>query len=247
VPDAGAVLLAVALLLAASMAVYAARGRRRDADAEAKRTRLLGGALDFPVHWFLWLLGPVERAALASPLTPDHLNVLGLLCGLASGLAIGADALGWGGLLLALGGTADVLDGRLARARGLASPYGAFVDSTLDRFVEVFAFLGFVHYLRAFAWGPLLATAAITGSLLVSYARARGESVGVLCKEGLMQRAERLVLTCLACWADGPLAARLGLRPGTVVLAVVGAIAALSFVTAAHRTLWIARRLRARG
>jgi CDP-diacylglycerol--glycerol-3-phosphate 3-phosphatidyltransferase len=226
------------------MAVFAARGRRRDADAEAKRTHLLGGALDFPVHWFLWLMGPLERAALASRLTPDHFNLLGLLFGFLSGLAIGAGALGWGGLLLALGGTADILDGRLARARGLASPYGAFIDSTLDRFVEVFAFLGFVHFLRGFAWGPLLATAAITGSLLVSYTRARGESVGVLCKEGLMQRAERLVLTCLACWTDGPLCARLGLRPGSVVLAAVAAIAVLTFLTAAHRTLWIGRRLR---
>src|ERR1700740_2354556 len=88
----------------------------------------------------------------------------------------------------------------------------------LHRLVEVFAFLGFVVYLRAFAYGPLLAAAAITGSLLVSYTRARGESVGVLCKEGLMQRAERLVLSFAACLLDPPPAAALGLPPGAVGL-----------------------------
>jgi CDP-diacylglycerol--glycerol-3-phosphate 3-phosphatidyltransferase len=136
------------------------------------------------------------------------------------------------------------MDGRMARARNLSSPYGMFIDSTLDRFVEVFAFLGFVVYLRPFTYGPLAAAAAITGSLLVSYTRARGESVGVLCKEGLMQRAERLVLTFLACVLDRPIASALGWPPGTVLLWTLALIAAGTFFTAAHRTLWIASRLR---
>ena len=85
---------------------------------------------------------------------------------------------------------------RAARGK-LDSKYGKFIDSTLDRFVEVFALLGFVVFLRATPYGLLVAAAAMAGSLLVSYARARGESLGVLCKEGLMQRAERLVLTFL--------------------------------------------------
>jgi phosphatidylglycerophosphate synthase len=70
---------------------------------------------------------------------------------------------------------ADIMDGRVARARQLSSPYGTFIDSMLDRFVEVFAFLGFVVYLRAFAYGPLLAAAAITGPCS-SATRGRGES-----------------------------------------------------------------------
>ena len=139
------------------------------------------------------------------------------------------------------------MDGRVARARQLSSPYGTFIDSMLDRFVEVFAFLGFVVYLRAFAYGPLLAAAAITGSLLVSYARARGESVGVLCKEGLMQRAERLVLIFLACLLDRPLAAWRGWPQGTLVLWTMALIAAGTFTTAAHRTVWIAARPEGQG
>ena len=159
----------------------------------------------------MWALSPAERLFLRLGLTPDFFNFAGLFCGLATGILIGLGRLEWGGLAIALGGVADIFDGRIARARKLASPYGTFIDSTLDRFVEVFAFLGFVFYLRATPFGPLIATAALAGSLLVSYTRARGESLGVTCKEGLMQRAERLVLTFLACMVDAPVSAAAGL------------------------------------
>lgn len=229
-----------------SMAVYALGGRRRDTDATRKGSQFLMGAGDFLVHWFMWVLGPVDRAALRSGLTPDFFNFLGLGLGAVAGILIAADELIAAGWVIAAGGVCDILDGRLARALKVDSDYGKFIDSTFDRFVEVFVFLGFAYYLRGFALGPVLATAAICGSLLVSYTRARGESVGVLCKEGLMQRAERLVLTCLVCLTDGFLARRAGWAPGTAVLWVVTLIAAGTFVTAAHRTLWIARRLRER-
>lgn len=233
--------VAAALL---SMPVYALRGARRDEDASKKGSQLFLGAGDFVVHWFLWAIGPVERLSLRLGLSPDFFNFAGLGFGLASGVAIGFGELGLGGWAIALGGVADIMDGRVARVRGLASRYGAFIDSTLDRFVEVFAFLGFSVYLARFEAGPLLAMAAITGSLLVSYTRARGESVGVLCRGGLMQRAERLVLTCLGCLSDPALSPALGLEPGSVVLGVVGLIAVGTFATAIHRTIWIARRLR---
>jgi CDP-diacylglycerol--glycerol-3-phosphate 3-phosphatidyltransferase len=229
-----------------SMAVYAAAGRRRDADADKKGSQFLLGVGDFLVHWLMWLLGPVERLALSLRLTPDAFNFAGLAFGALSGHLIGTGRLELGGWAIALGGLCDILDGRIARARGLVSSYGQFIDSTLDRFVEVFAFLGFVFYLRPFLWGPSIAAAAITGSLLVSYTRARGESVGVLCKEGLMQRAERLVLTFLVCLMDAPVTAGLGRPRGTAVLWVLGLIAAGTFATAIQRTWWISVRLRRR-
>jgi len=239
------VLLAVLGLAFASMAAYAAFGARRDADAERKGSQFLLGLGDFLVHWFMWLLGPLERASLRLGLTPDAYNFAGLVLGAASGLLIGAGRLEAGGWAIALGGVADIMDGRIARARRLASPYGTFIDSTLDRFVEVFALLGFVYALRPFRFGPLLAAAALAGSLLVSYTRARGESLGVTCKEGLMQRAERLVLLVLVCLLDRPLALRFGWPPGTSAVWVLGLIAAGTFLTAVHRTVWISRRLRA--
>jgi CDP-diacylglycerol---glycerol-3-phosphate 3-phosphatidyltransferase len=233
--------LAAALL---SMVVYALAGRRQDSDASRKGSTFLLGLGDFLVHWFMWVLGPAERLFLRWGWGPDVFNFLGLGFGLLSGIFIAAGYLELGGWAIALGGVADIFDGRIARARNLSSKYGMFIDSTLDRFVEVFAFLGFVYYLRPHPFGPLVAAGAITGSLLVSYTRARGESVGVLCKEGLMQRAERLVLTLLACMLDPALAARLGWAPGTAVFWVLAVIAAGTFATAAHRTIWISRRLR---
>jgi len=235
------VVVAAALL---SMAVYGLRGRDRDADADRKGSQFLLGLGDFLVHWFMWALSPPERLFLRMGLTPDFFNFAGLACGIASGILIGLGRLEWGGLAIALGGVADIFDGRIARARKLASPYGTFIDSTLDRFVEVFAFLGFVYYLRATPFGPLVATAALAGSLLVSYTRARGESLGVTCKEGLMQRAERLVLTFLACMVDAPVTAAAGWLSGTLVLGVLALIAVGTFITAAHRTIWISARLK---
>jgi CDP-diacylglycerol--glycerol-3-phosphate 3-phosphatidyltransferase len=226
--------------------VFAATGARRDPDAERRGSRFLMGAGDFFVHWFVWALSPLERASMRFGLGPDFFNLAGLLFGLGSGISIAAGRPQAGGWLILLGGVCDVLDGRVARARQLSSAYGAFIDSTLDRFVEAFVFLGFVVSLRGFAFGPLIAAAAVTGSLLVSYARARGESVGVLCKEGLMQRAERLTLTFIACMVDGPLTAACGWPTGTLALWTMAFVAAGTFATAAHRTLWIAARLRER-
>jgi phosphatidylinositol phosphate synthase len=237
-----AVLVAALGVALASMPVFALIGRR-DPDAERKGSQFLMGAGTFLVHWFVWVISPAERVFVRLGVGPDAFNFAGLAFGALSGILIGTGRVEWGGWAIAVGGVCDILDGRMARALHLDSSYGKFIDSTLDRFVEVFAFLGFVAFLRPFAWGPLAASAAITGSLLVSYTRARGESVGVLCREGLMQRAERLVLTCLACLADAPVSRSLAQPEGTLILWSVGVIAVGTFLTAVHRTFWISARL----
>ena len=238
--------LSILAIAVASLPVYAAVGRRQDKDASAKGTQFLMGLGNFLVHWFMWVIGPIERASLALRLTPDFFNWLGLGLGALAGLLFAFGRLGWGGVVVLLGGICDVMDGRMARSMKIASSYGAFIDSTLDRFVEVFAFLGLVFFLRDRPWGPLLAAAAITGSLLVSYTRARGESQGVLCKEGLMQRAERIALLVFAVFFDGPIALTFGLAQGSLVVVILAVIAAGTFATAFHRTLWIGTRLRER-
>jgi len=243
--SAGRLALLVALGLAlVSMAVYALRGGGVDADARRKGATFFLGAGDFLLHWFMWLLAPLERLALRLRLRPDSFNFAGLALGALGGALIATGRLEPGGVAILLGGVCDILDGRLARRMKMDSSYGKFLDSTLDRFVEVFALLGFVVALRGFPYGPLVAASALSGSLLVSYARARGEVVGVLCREGLMQRGERLVLLCAACFIDRPISARLGRPVGFVSAWVLGAIAAASLATAAYRTAWIARRLR---
>jgi CDP-diacylglycerol--glycerol-3-phosphate 3-phosphatidyltransferase len=238
-------LLAVLGCAIASMAGFGlVRRGRKDEDAARKGTRFLLGVGDFLVHWFMWAISPVERALLRAGAGPDLMNAAGLVFGVLAGVSIAAGHLEAGGWAIALAGVADILDGRLARARGLSSPYGKFIDSTLDRFVETFAFLGFAVYFAGRPFGPVLVAAALGGSLLVSYAQARGETVGVTGSGGLMQRAERLVLTFLGCLLDPTLSRALDRPEGTVLLWVIAAIAAGALGTAVHRTIWIARRLR---
>jgi phosphatidylglycerophosphate synthase len=239
------ILFSVLGLAILSMPVFAITRRgRKDADAEQKGSRFLLGVGDFLIHWFMWVIGPVERLLLRSGATPDHMNVGGVVFGLASGVLIGLGHLEAGGWAIALAGVCDILDGRLARARKLVSSYGKFIDSTLDRFVEAFAFFGFAVYFRDEPLGALFATAGLGGSLLVSYAQARGETVGVSGSGGLMQRAERLVLTILGCLLDPTVTRAMGWPEGTVLLWVLGLIAVGAMGTAIYRTVWIARRLR---
>jgi CDP-diacylglycerol--glycerol-3-phosphate 3-phosphatidyltransferase len=230
-----------------SMPVYALLGRRPDPDASRRGSKFLMGVGDFLVHWFMWFISPVERLSLRLGLRPDFFNFAGLFLGLLAGVFIGGGELPLGAWMLTLTSVCDILDGRIARATSSTSDYGGFLDSTLDRFVESFAFIGFAVYLRHLPLGPAVATAALAGSLLVSYARARGESLGVLCKEGLMQRAERLVLMILACLLDGLVVGATHHQRGRLVFWAMVLIAVGTFVTAVHRTAWISMRLRAQG
>jgi CDP-diacylglycerol---glycerol-3-phosphate 3-phosphatidyltransferase len=227
-----------------SMAIYALGGRRRDADQEGKGGQFFLGVGDFLLHWFMWAISPAVRASLALGLTPDFYNYLGLLLGLAGGVFLALGSLEAAGWAIALCGVADILDGRIARATGVASGYGDFIDSTFDRFVEVFVFLGWAWELRGTAAGPLLAGAAMGGSLVVSYVRARGEVLGVLCTGGLMQRGERLFLICMTCLAEPALARYWPFMKDTLSLGLLAFLAATTAVTAAHRTWWIAARLK---
>jgi CDP-diacylglycerol--glycerol-3-phosphate 3-phosphatidyltransferase len=117
----------------------------------------------------------------------------------ASVLAAGAfvaDQRRLGGGLLALAGALDILDGALARVSARTSPFGAFLDSVLDRYSDLFV-LGGVVLLFARAGrldSAAAALAAMIGTVMVSYTRARAESVGVECRVGLMERGERLLV-----------------------------------------------------
>jgi phosphatidylglycerophosphate synthase len=240
-----AILLGALGAACASIPVYALfRRAPRDRDAERKGSHLLLGLGDFLVHWFLWAIGPLERGLLRIGATPDHLNAAGLLLGLASGLLLGTGHLEAGGWAIALSGVSDILDGRVARAQGAANAYGKFIDSTFDRFVETFAFLGLVAYYRHQPAAAFVAAAGLSGSLLVSYAQARGETANVSGAGGMMQRAERLVLVALGCLSDPSLSRALGRPEGTVLFGVLAAVAIGSFATAIYRTVWIAGRLR---
>ena len=182
---------APAAALVASFLVFTALRRSRaapDADAAARGGRRLLG-LHLRDFWY-WLHAPMLRAALRAGATPDALTLGGLALTLGAGLAFAAGSFGLGGWLIVVGGALDILDGKVARARGLTRPAGAFLDSTLDRYGDWALFAGLaVAY--GHGWPQWAALLALGGTFVVSYARARGESLGVECREGWLQRGER--------------------------------------------------------
>jgi phosphatidylinositol phosphate synthase len=240
--------LALVIAILATIPLFAVRSRGRPMDAEVAQrpaSVLLGFWLR---NWLMWVIAPLERLCIRARLSPDILNVLGLAFGMAAGLAFVARELSLAGWFIVAGGICDVLDGRVARRLGVASAYGAFLDSTLDRFAETFTFLGLAWYFASNPWAVLATFFALGGSLLVSYARARGEALGVTCKDGLMQRAERLVLLALASLFDSSAAARFdAFQPGTLVAWTVAVIGLGAFGTAAYRTVNIVRTLKKTG
>lgn len=216
-------------------------GRRRDEDVARRPASLLLGF--WLRDWLVWLIRPVERSLVTAGISPTALNLLGAVCGIAGGGAFATGQFGLAAWLVGLGGFSDILDGRVARARGIASAYGAFLDSTLDRFAETGTFVGIAWYFAGSAWLSAATVLAIAGSLLVSYTRARGEALGVHFAGGLMQRAERLTLLAVGALLDAPLSQRLGWSPGAVLSGVVVAIGVGTVGTAIYRTARIAQAL----
>jgi phosphatidylglycerophosphate synthase len=227
-----------------SMPFFALRRRAPDADAVTRGSTFVLGVGNFIVHWLMWAITPVEQLLTRLGFGPDSMNVAGLLFGILSGVLIGFGQLEAGGWAIALSGICDILDGRLARAQKLTSRYGNFIDATLDRYVELFSFLGFAVYFAAWRNGPLVVAAGLGFSLLVSYAQARGETSGITGTVGLMQRAERLTLQLLGCLFDPLLCRLFGLPQGTVLFWALVVTAVGAAVTALHRTIWIGLQLR---
>ena len=227
----------------ATMAVYALRSNPAEVDpleSTQRGTFVLGA---FVRSWFLWFIGPAVQVAVWAGLSPTAFNLLGAAFGAASGAAFATGNPVLGGWLVLLGGTADIFDGRVARWTGVASPRGAFLDSSLDRFAEVGVFAGLAVYFHPRPLMALAVALALGGSLLVSYTRARGESQGVLCKGGVMQRAERLLLLGFAGLLDPAVSGWTGQPSGALLSWVIILIAVGTLATAVYRTVWIAARL----
>ncbi len=238
------ILFGILTFAIASMVVFGLTGARRKPDrlaSSAHGTFVLGS---FVSAWLYWFAHPVVRASVALRLSPTVFNLLGVAFGCGAGFLFATGHVALAGWSVLLGGVADVLDGRIARALGVADARGAFLDSTLDRFAEVGALVGLVLLLRDSVLGAGLASAALGGSLLVSYARARGESQGVVCKFGVMQRAERLLLVGFGALFDPTVSAEWGSgRPGTLLIPLLALMVVGTVGTAIFRTFWIAREL----
>ena len=142
-------------------------------------------------------LRPLGANIRRTGVTADHLTALGVVMAVGAAVAIGNGAMRAGVLLLALTAVPDVLDGAVAKASGTASPRGAFFDSVADRVTDALLLGGVAWYLASDSDNAhlvLLPFAVLAASMLISYERAKAESLGFSARGGLMERAERIIL-----------------------------------------------------
>jgi len=170
-------------------------------------------------------VGPIGRALKRTGLSPDHLTVIGLVLALPAALAIANGRLILGLVLVIAAALPDLLDGALAKASGRASARGAFFDSVADRVTDALVLGGVAWYLQARHHGQaaMLPFAVLGASMLISYERAKAESLGFTAKGGLMERAERIILICT------------GLAFSVVLVPILWVMLTLALITAGQR------------
>ena len=151
---------------------------------------------DYLRLWFKWVLDPIGGFLNRLGLTPNMVTILGLI-----GNAIGAYYLArgdmlTGGILVLLMTPIDALDGTMARLRGEPGDFGAYVDSVSDRYSELMIYAGLLYHFLTLGepWGGMLVFGAASGSVLVSYVKARAEGLGYQAKVGLLTRVERYLV-----------------------------------------------------
>ncbi|MBW2095812.1 MAG: CDP-alcohol phosphatidyltransferase family protein [Deltaproteobacteria bacterium] len=203
---------------------------------------------------YLRLIDPLADLFARFHVHPNILSLLGLVLSGVAAVLYGTGNFFWAAWIVVLAGTCDVLDGQLARITGKTSRFGAFFDSTLDRFSEILLFLGLAWY---FSGGHLVFVVvggdtsgirspvavlfivlAIGGSFMVSYTRARAEGLGLECTIGFMQRPERMVLLII-----GSLLASLPTVGLWIMKVCLFLLALLSNFTALQRMIHVKKML----
>jgi CDP-diacylglycerol--glycerol-3-phosphate 3-phosphatidyltransferase len=144
---------------------------------------------------FLKGLDPIIERIVRIQVHPNHFTILGLIISLISAFFYAKHNIRLGGLFILLSGICDIIDGKVARKTGQSSKFGALFDSSLDRYAELFMFLGTAIYFvqQDHPITSIMVFLALGGSMMVSYVRARSEGLGFDCKVGIMQRPERIV------------------------------------------------------
>ena len=180
---------------------------------------------------------PVAGALAKIGVSPNMVTMAGLVGAGISAWLLSEGVLWAGGVVMLFAGILDLFDGALARSTGQDSPFGALLDSVVDRVSEIVVLLGLlIYYARGDSLvGTVLVYLAVGGSVMVSYLRARSEGLGIDCKVGIMTRPERVA------------ALGFGLIVGhwvpVVMLVVLGAIAGLTILTTAQRLFHTGRSL----
>lgn len=182
---------------------------------------------------FRWLTEPVAAFFNRLGLMPNTMTLLGLAGNVVGAILLAQGNMTWGGILILVMGPVDALDGTMARLRGMAGSFGAFVDSVTDRYSELIIFGGLIYYYaqQNDMISSLAVYAAAAGSVLVSYIRSRGQSLGWDTKVGILTRAERYLVLAPTLILNVPMVG-------------VWIIAILANVTALQRIIDVRRQAR---
>ena len=204
------------------------------------------------------IINPIVHGMIKIGITPNFITTTGLILNIVAAcifLYAGMKGergdfyyIGWGGGIILFAGLFDMMDGQVARIGGLASTFGALYDSVLDRYSELVT-LGAICFCLSendYPIGAVITFAALIGSLMVSYVRARAEGLGLECKIGFMQRPERVVLTCLGllvCGITATQAKHLSFDPMLLLIIPMGFIAIFANLTAFARIAYSRKQL----
>ena len=196
------------------------------------------------------LINPIIKGMIKMGITPNMVTTIGFIGNVIAAFlfihasqltpqSMGFSWIGWGGAILLFSGLFDMMDGRLARLGNMSTTFGAFWDSTLDRYSELFSLFGITLYLMTVSgiWAGVITFLALVGSIMVSYVRARAEGLGIECKVGLMQRPERVVVTALAVIITGMTSSLWWLIGGMTLIAVLANITAFWRVAHCYKQL----------
>lgn len=192
-----------------------------------------------PVTWWIgegagWLLKHVVSGLAATRITPNMFTFLALAVNSWAAVLFAMGRFHKAAAVLFLAGFLDMADGQVARRIGRVTAFGAFLDSTLDRYSDLALYMGLVVYytLIGRSFYMMLAAVAMASSFMVSYSRARAESLIPSCKVGFMERPERLVLLIIG-------------GAFTKMAQVLWVIATISTLTVIHRAVYTWQELRA--
>jgi CDP-diacylglycerol--glycerol-3-phosphate 3-phosphatidyltransferase len=175
-------------------------------------------------HVFMFPLRAIISASVKLGIHPNMLTLIGVLINIGAAWALGKDQFLLAGVIMIVANIFDFIDGKVAHITNTVSRFGAFLDSTLDRFSDIALFLGLIYLYATVRRTDyvMVVSLAMMFSIMISYARARAESLIDKCKVGFMERPERIVLFMIGAFTDR-------------MAAVMWVILILSIVTVANR------------
>ena len=203
---------------------------------------------------YLKIVTPIGNLLVRLGIHPHIISITGLILSMVSAFIYSTGAFFPGALVVAISGICDTLDGQLARETGKGSKFGAFFDSTLDRYSDLFILIGLAWYFAGGSsfiqwkhavfvpfhspWAVFFIVLAIAGSFMVSYSKARAEGLGLKCKVGFMQRPERITVL-----AVGTALGSIPMIGPKIVILTLFILAISTHITAIQRILYVRNQL----